>query len=272
MTVRRHLALLLSLGASLTLAVGCSGGDTVSLESVAQAATKTQAAGSSRMAMVVSMTMEGKRADLVAEGAFDYKRSRGWMDMDLGGLGPLGAVPTPGGVVRILIDGDTVFMRLPPSLRSATGGRPWGRTSAGSGALVNGMSQPDPSSMLESLRGLSDSLENAGRVRVRGVPTTHYRATVDMAKALAQAGAAERAQAEAMLKFVGGLDEIPVELYIDDADRVRRMEMKYEFKLMNQTMTMEFKMELFDFGEPVKFKRPASHEVAELSSALGSGR
>jgi hypothetical protein len=34
---------------------------------------------------------------------------------------------------------------------------------------------------------------------------------------------------------------------------------------------MELKLELFDFGAPVRFERPADHEVAELPSGLGPG-
>jgi hypothetical protein len=266
--VRALLASTASLLAALALA-GCSGGDTVSLESVAHAATQTESAGSSRLAMVVSMEMEGKRAELVAEGAFDYKRSRGWMDLDLDALGAFGDGPSLGGAVRILVEGNTVWMRVPPSMRAATGGKPWAKTTAGSGALGAGVQQPDPSAMLDSLRGLSDSLEKKGRVSVRGVSTTHYRAEVDMAKALAEAPAAERANAEAALKLLGAVDDIPVDLYIDDANRIRRMEMEYEFEVVGRSMAMEMKLELFDFGTPVTFERPASDQVAE-APRLGS--
>jgi hypothetical protein len=55
--VRSFLALAAALLASLTLAA-CSGGDSVSLESVANAATRTESAGSSRMALVMSMDVQ----------------------------------------------------------------------------------------------------------------------------------------------------------------------------------------------------------------------
>jgi hypothetical protein len=173
--------------------------------------------------------------------------------------------------VRLLMDGTTVWMRVPPSLQSATGGKPWAKTTTGSGSLGMGVQQPDPGAMLDSLRGLSDSLEHKGRVSVRGVETTHYRAKVDLEQAMAQAPADQRAQAEAALKLFGGLEDLPVDLYIDDADRVRRMEMEYGFDLFGQKLTMELKLELFDFGAPVTFELPAKHEVAELPSGLGSG-
>jgi hypothetical protein len=129
-----------------------------------------------------------------------------------------------------------------------------------------GVQNPDPSQMLDSLRGLTDSLERLGGSNVRGVDTTHYRAHLNLRKAAAQAPAAERRNLEAMLQLVGGLDEVPIDLYIDDADRVRRMELKYEFDVMGQKMEAELKLELFDFGAPVAFKRPPAHQVAELSS------
>lgn len=263
--MRAILATTATLLAALTLAA-CSGGDTVSLESVAQAALRTESAGSSRMALVMSMEADGKRFDVIAEGAFDYKRGRGWMDMDLGALGALGDGPALGGPVRMLIEGNTVWMRVPPSMRSQTGGKPWARMSAGSSTLGAGMQQPDPSSMLDSLRGVTDSLEKKGRVSVRGVATTHYHAKLDMAKAFGEVPAAEREQAESMLKLFGGSVDVPVDVYIDDADRIRRMELAYEFDLVGQKLAIELKMELFDFGAPVRFVRPAAHLVANGGS------
>ena len=142
--------------------------------------------------------------------------------------------------------------------------------SAGSAALGAGVQQPDPSSMLDSLRGVSDSLEKRGRVSVRGVATTHYHAKLDMAKAFAEVPAAEREQAEAMMKLFGASVDVPVDVYIDDADRIRRMELAYEFDLIGQKMAIEMKMELFDFGAPVAFTRPTRRTRSpRLSSPTG---
>jgi hypothetical protein len=88
---------------------------------------------------------------------------------------------------------------------------------------------------------------------------------------MAAAPAREREEAQAMLQLFGGLREVPVDLYIDDADRVRRMELKYEFDVMGQKMEAEIKLELFDFGAPVAFKRPPAHQVGDLASTLRSG-
>jgi hypothetical protein len=266
--MRSFLALAAALLASLTLAA-CSGGDSVSLESVANAATRTESAGSSRMALVMTMDANGQRFDVLAEGAFDYKRSRGWMDMNLGPLGSLSDGPPLGGPIRMLIDGNTFFMRVPPAMRSETGGKPWAKLGSATSAFGGaGMQNPDPSSMLDSLRGVTDKLEKRGRVRVRGVSTKHYHAKVDLNKALDEVPATEREQVEAMMKLLGGSVDVPIDVYIDDAERIRRMEMTYQFNVAGQKMSVALKMELFDFGTRVAFKRPAATEVAELSSPV----
>jgi hypothetical protein len=263
--MRSFTALLASLAATLAL-VGCAGSDTVSLDSVAQAATTTQKSGSSRMAMEMSVEADGKRMKITADGAFDYKRGRGWMVMDLGPLAALGgssAAPR----MTMLFERGTVWVQLPPELRAQTGGKPWMRTTASGAGLNTGMQSPDPAQMLDTLRGLSDSVEKRGRKTIRGAETTHYRAEIDLSKAMAQAPARERQQAQAMLKMFGGLDSLPLptDLYIDDGGRVRRMEVEYEFDIAGEKLSADLKLDLFAFGTRVSFKRPPAGQIADLS-------
>lgn len=262
--MRSFTALLASLVATLAL-VGCAGGDTVSLDSVARAATTTQKSGSSRMAMDMSVEVAGKRMKITADGAFDYKRGRGWMVMDLGPLAALGggsAAPR----MTMLLERGTVWVQLPPELRAQTGGKPWMRTTASGAGLNTGMQSPDPAQMLDTLRGLSNSVEKRGRKTIRGADTTHYRAEIDLSKAMAQAPARERQQAQAMLKMFGGLESLPTDLYIDDAGRVRRMEVEYEFDIAGEKLSADLKLDLFAFGTRVSFKPPPAGQVADLSS------
>jgi hypothetical protein len=193
------------------------------------------------------------------------------MDMDLSSMTAMGGAPGFGEPVRMLVDGTQFWMRVPPAMRAETGGKPWAKVSGGVTSLGAGMQSPDPSSMLNQLRGVTNELEKRGRVKVRGVSTTHYHAKLDMSKAMAEVPQAEREQMEAMLKLVGGSMGAPVDVYMDDDDRIRRMDMSYEFDMFGQKMSIALKMELFDFGTRVAFKRPAAAEVAELSSLAGAG-
>lgn len=261
--VRALTALLASLVATVAL-VGCAGSETVSLESVAQAATTTQKSGSSRMRMEMTVEVGGEHMKVVADGAFDYKRVRGWMVMD---LGPLAALTEgkPAPKMTMLFERNTIWLRVPPELTSQTG-KPWVRTTVGAGGLSTGMQSPDPSQMLGALRGVSNSVEKRGRANVRGTDTTHYRAEIDLDQAMGQAPAREREQAKAMLKLFGGADSLPTDLYIDDAGRVRRMQVDYDYKIFDQTMSAEMQLDLYDFGTRVSFKRPPAGQVADLSS------
>jgi hypothetical protein len=69
-----------------------------------------------------------------------------------------------------------------------------------------------------------------------------------------------------MLQVFGGFDSLPTDLYIDDAGRVRRMEVEYEFDVVGEKMSTELKLDLYDFGTRVQFKRPPADQVADLSS------
>jgi hypothetical protein len=266
--VRAVSAAFASLLAALAL-VGCAGSETVSLESVAHAATTTRQAGSSRMAMEMSIEVEGKTLKVPAHGAFDYKRMRGWMEMDLGPLGAAAGKSAPR--ITMLFEGTTTWLQVPPELSAQAGGKPWMRMTGGRSDGSMGMQSPDPSQLLETLRGVSDSVEKLGRTSVRGVKTTHYRALLDMQKAMAQAPARERKQAKSMLQLFG-LAKVPADLYLDNAGRVRRMELKYEYELFEQKLAAEVEVDLFDFGVRVPFARPPASQVAEISYALQPGR
>lgn len=250
----------------MTLAA-CSGGDTVALDPVAHAAERTSAAGTSRMVMEVAVGMGGDRFYVNAEGAMDYGRRRGWLLMDFSQLAALNPNAPSLPRMKMLFEDTTIWMRVPAVLTEATGGKPWARMSLGSSPnAFGGMQQPDPSQMLDSLRGLAGSVREVGKTRVRGVETTHYSAAVSLDKALAQTPPRERKATRAALKMFGGLDRMPVDVYIDDAGRVRRMEMKYDLKTAGMTFESDVKLELFDFGTPVEFKRPPPRQVAKFSS------
>lgn len=265
----RFATVLGALVGALTL-TACSGGDAVALDPVAHAADRTNAAGSSRMVMEVSLRTGGERFYVNGEGAMDYGRNRGWLLMDFSQLAALDPSAPNLPRMRMLFEDTTIWMRVPPVLTEATRGKPWARTTlGGSSNTLGGIHQPDPSQMLDSLRGISGSVRKVEETRVRGVETTHYSADVSLDKALAQAPQREREAARAALKMFGGMEKMPVDVYIDDAGRVRRMQMEYDLETPRTNFESEVKLELFDFGASVEFERPPASHVAELASLDG---
>lgn len=85
--MKRLLALLPLLAAALVLS-GCGSKDALTLDPVAQAASKTTKAGSSRVAFESTMWLLGKEVSFSAEGLYDYERRRGALTMDMSSLLP----------------------------------------------------------------------------------------------------------------------------------------------------------------------------------------
>jgi hypothetical protein len=130
----------------------------------------------------------------------------------------------------------------------------------------------DPTAMLESLRGSSDVVE-LGREDVRGVPTTHYRATQTLEDAIEQARDPE-ALRDAFIRL--GVpessfdDEQHVEVWIGDDGLVRRMRQTMDSSTLSDGELdgeMVSTMEFFDFGAPLEIVVPA--DALDITQFMG---
>jgi len=244
-------------------------------------------AGTARAEMVVAMSVEGEAMEMVARGAIDRAARQMHVELDMGALfGQIAGAsddPLPAGVDEpweMVADGSTFYMRAPVFEMFGVSG--WlSMTPEDLGTMGNqlgfGIGSFDLSQTLDALRGVTGDPEVVGKEEVRGVATTHYRASVDLAEALEQAPAEQRERLEAafeQLDATGGLGEaeVPVDVWIDDDDLPRRMqlEMSSMFAALglgdaSLTMTMDW----FDYGEPVTIEIPSADEVTPVDEALG---
>ena len=193
-------------------------------------------AGTAQFEMVMDVAAQGKALDMTASGAYDADAGQMSMTVDMGALfeqlAGLGgdAVPADvGGAWQFAADNGTFYLRI-PMLEMLTGTTGWLSLSAedlGTSAdrMGLGVGTYDPSKLLESLRGVTGEPEVVGQEEVRGVATTHYRATLDLSRALDDAPAEQREQIEAALEQLGDLESavIPVDIWIDGNDLPRRM-------------------------------------------------
>lgn len=278
----RLAALLGCLVAAVVLA-GCGGStrDSVSLDSVAHAATRTAEAGSSRFELRMTMDTGGQSVAMSASGAFDYDGQRGRMTMQM---------PELGGSFEVLFDGTVLFMRMPEAQATQLpGGKRWlkvdlqrlgGLAGADVGALMQMQRQQNPAQLLDYLKSVEGSAQQLGREEVRGVATTHYRATMDLRKALdlqlealpEEQRAALRAQLEHALATVAQQGGIPIDVWVDDDGVARRMAMKLAMAAgAGAAATMEMSMDLFDFGVDVDVDHPRAGEVLDFAALVGGG-
>jgi hypothetical protein len=243
-------------------------------------------AGTAAFQVVMEIAVEGETYDVVADGTIDADAEQMAMTMDMGALfEELAAssgeqVPEDFAVAwQMVVDGTTFYMRTP--LFQSLGVEGWlsmDPAELGMSERTLGLSAAsfDFTQMLDSLRGVVGEPEVVGEEDVRGVPTTHYTASMDLEEALAQVPEEERAAAEAQLEQLGDIGgaEIPIDVWIDADDLPRRVRMDVDGVFASlgigeggASITMEY----FDFGEPVDIDVPSSDEATPITEVLGGG-
>jgi hypothetical protein len=278
----RRVALLL---AALLVLPGCGGGDSVAADPVAEAATKTTEAGSSRIEFTMAMEAEGRSFTMRGDGVFDYTSPRGRMTLDLGDLSEVAGGALGNGRLELVLDGSAYYMKFPEAMQLV--GKRWLKidleevgdlTGADLGALQQ--ANQNPAQLMQFLRGASDDIEELGKEEVRGVETTHYRATVDLDEAGEQGAEIgefsdemrEQLQAEIeRMRGQTGLETLPVDVWLDEDKLLRRMKMDLNFAVEGDQVGMDMTMDFFDFGVDVDVAPPPADQTIDITElAKGS--
>ncbi len=277
MNVRRVLSLL-GLALWATALVGC-GGDTLSFDPVASAATRTATSESSRVEFSATINMDGVGGMAFSGSGVNGRSHSGALTMRFQ-LPPeaqaqLGTVdPT----MQMIMDGRSglvMYMRSPLFARVA--GNRWIKLDIAKLAKERGVdlnalmnaNQADPSQKLELLEASAEA-HPVGYDRVRGVLTTHYRLDIDLGR-LAKQTPSLRKTVDAG-RGVAGTTSYPAEAWIDNAGRVRRM--KIDMSLNSPAggaMTMSLTEDLYAFGTKVAVRPPAPSQVLDASSLVSRG-
>jgi hypothetical protein len=241
---------------------------------LAASAARTSHAKSARIAMRMRMTVppSGTAITANATGVVAF-RDR---SVDLGLH-----MAIPGGTIRMreIMVWPVIYMRS-PLFAPALHGKQWlkidmAKLERANGVDLNALTSTgsnDPTEMLQALENESDSLRNLGGATVRGVPTVHYRAVIDLAKAAKNAPAAVRAavqRSDARLIEMLGTDRMPMDVWIGQDRLVRRIayRMAIPMAATGGTMDMDIRLDIFDFGVPVHVTAPPAGQVAELPAA-----
>jgi hypothetical protein len=296
-----------AIGASVALAIGglaaCSnsGQDVVRsgaggavaagnpAEALQQAAEKTADAGTAKVAMTFALTgVPGLGSTTFnMDGALDAANGQSSFTIDLEQLtsalpaseqAGVGAFIGDGNLQIVTDDGD-VYLQLGnlSSLLGATTGQSWLKISVGEKAAgAVGAPLGDGTEILK-LIDQAGGLETVGTEQVRGAETTHYRGTLDLASALAEVSADERAKAESELGKVGidpSMATVPVDVWIGTDGLVRRVQIGVQGVETTASTTATddlggtFTMELYDFGQPVNITVPPADQVFEVDPSM----
>lgn len=278
---RRPLLLALAVAAVSSGACAKGGaGDVSATQAILIAAPgRTIDAGSARIA--VDAAVQGQtKGTFAGQGAFAFKTEQGRLELDLGPLGLAGATRT-----EVLLDGDVVFLKLGGAL-PGLGQRPWVRIDLsqlkkGQGDGIEALRQlraNDPRAVINELRGATGDAEKVGTESVRGIETTHYRATVDLDEAAAASPDGVRDGLTEVARQLG-TPKLPVEAWLDAEGRLRRLRYTIDLADLDDeapakgagTGTVVATLELFDFGAEVAVAPPPADQTTDLADLLGSG-
>jgi hypothetical protein len=266
--MRRILPVLLVCGA-LPFAVGCGAEDSVknAVEPVAQAASKTAAAGTVQVAITGKVSAAGQEIPLDGTGVVDLKGKHGRMQMTT-------TVPGKGEVkIEELLDGLVLYMRSDALTASLPGGKHWIKLDlealshkAGFDlAQLQQLGGSDPTQWLSYLKTAA-GVEKVGSEDINGTPTTHYHATIDLDKVADRAGSA--AAGVRRLEQVTGSKTLPTDIWIDDQGRVRRQALDYSIK-QPAPMRIQFTIDFERFGVPVDVHTPDASDIVDLTDVVG---
>jgi hypothetical protein len=269
--------------AALVVLTGCGRGErqTVPVGDLVAAVEQTRGAPSQRMHMDIQINAIARELHMTGTGVFDNRRREGRMTLDMSDLADVAGDkfgPEADTADQLMI-GYTAWMRWPPFAAQLGTDKEWvkfdlQKIGEQQGIDLQALSgaQGDPTQQLDQLRAASGGVEVVGEETVRGVETTHYKASVDLKRYPKLVPAADRNRVrrsvDRLIELTGGQSEIPTEVWIGhQTKRVHKMRTRTQVELPNGGgFDLDQTIELYDFGAPVgHVVPPPESETADLA-------
>jgi hypothetical protein len=161
-----------------------------------------------------------------------------------------------------------IYMRLGFLASQLPGGKQWIKLdvsqlgkSAGLdvGKLLSG-SQLQPTDLLSVLKAEGATVHKLGPATIKGIPTTHYTVSVDLAKALQSNGLTSPLLSSA----VAQMKTLNENVWIDKDGLVRRVAFAYGLPA-GGSPRLAMKMDLYDYGAHVDIAAPPSSQVFDAT-------
>ncbi len=286
---------LATLGVVAALAVGgvavsgCGASET--LDPIARAAEVTSQQEGARISLTAQLSsaaIPGGGYKITASGYFDNRDRSGQMNMDLSGIPGASALPGGGaGTVQMIFQYPVIYMNIPFLAGELPEGKTWMKLDLSKAASagvelpqLSSLDQDDPTQFLEYLRASSGGVSTVGSEALDGVPTTHYRATLQLSSILDRVPSSQQAAAKAALEKLGDAGGIPVNVWVDAQGRVRRMQLSIAASapagtaggvagttVGDGTITIDFT----SYGSVPPVVPPPSSQVFDASSMVAAG-
>lgn len=262
-------------------ALGTAGASTPAGRPALRAATAraAQAPSSERVAVTLTVTLQGQRLPVSLTGV----------------AGPTVAdlhLVAAGTAIEVRRLGGTVYVHFPPGTKTGLpAGKSWGSVSLAAvdrqlGIVLPGLSPAGkassgtlaPDELLAAIKKLaSGPLRKVGAAKIHGIATTAYRASVDPAKLLGAAAAAASPTLKQLLGSVLKLKSVPFTIWVDAAGQVVQLNAAVPLALSFAGAKIDAKVAVlaqqWAFGVPVHVVAPPASQVAPipLSALRASG-
>jgi hypothetical protein len=265
--------LLVAIGAFLALDGGDDGG-LPGLTPLAQAAERTAEYPGARMSIEGGLEGPGGEFTMTGEGEYNGKTGLSRITMGAedarlpGGRFEIEQVAEQGPDTAVMYMRSEAFGQLP-------GGAEWMKLDLSEQAAASAQSF-DPRDQLKMLRS-SEDFERLGRERVRGVQTTHYKATVDQGDEVERLrDEGEDSAADLLEKVIeanDGEDTVAVQAWVARDKTIRRLQMEIPFSLGTAPAgtSMLMTMELYDFGIEPHIELPDESDVFDATEIAREG-
>jgi hypothetical protein len=241
----------------------------------------TAAAKTARIEMEEKATGAGAGFTMTGEGVVDFGSGDSQLSMSIdGAIGNL----VQNGFEERTVDG-VLYARVPSLSRGLPGGKPWiavevpgGANNGVSTSPLGLMGPTDPSQAIAYLEKVSNDVRLVGHDQIHGVDTTHYSATLDLAKAIDGDANVPPGLRDSMKELAGLFGHLPADVWIDADGRLRQERIQLDLDEMfggiapsstepSEHTVITATLSLYDFGTPVNVEAPPADQVTQFPNA-----
>lgn len=264
------------------LIAGC--GASTTLDPVARAAqvSSSQTGIDFTLEVKLGSAALAKELSITAHGWVDERKHAARMSMDFAGVPAISALPGGGTGVEAVFLYPRLYMRLPFLADKLPEGKSWmeldmsrlaSTSSEGTVPQAFSIGQANPTQFLAYLRASSGEVKRLGPRQIDGVPTTGYRAELQLSRVLGSLPLGERATARSMfshLSHAGASGAAPIDVWIDRQQRVRRIRMSLDLAGKTVSGPATIAIDFNSYGSVPTISPPKQSEVIDLTSTVAS--
>ncbi len=247
---------------------------------VVERAADVSAATGLKMNISLDETVGGPSINFTASGSFSPKTDAGSMMMNM-------QVPSSGGPaapMRIVIEGGTIYERLPSELASQIpGGKPWLSVQVSQLGTLSQMPGLDsfireslifanPQQYLDFLAAAAaGSAKKIGQASVGGLRTTQYQTTINIAKLPAATPSVDRQAAQQLASVSRNrihASAVPVDVWIDRASLIRQLQTTVRGTLAGHVVSISITEDITHYGAQPVSTTPNPANTTDLLSLV----